>query len=95
MKDKNKTRRITSIKAVASRPVKCIAVDSPNHLFLAGRELIPTHNSAVLLNVLGRYAHLAPCPCMIVQPTLSDAMDFSKRRLSPFIRDTKAITSLF
>ena len=51
--------------------------------------------SAALLNVLGRYAHLAPCPCMIIQPTLSDAMDFSKRRLSPFIRDTKAITSLF
>ena len=51
--------------------------------------------SAVLLNVLGRYAHLAPCPCMIIQPTLSDAMDFSKRRLSPFIRDTKAITKLF
>ncbi|MBQ4494128.1 MAG: phage terminase large subunit family protein, partial [Selenomonadaceae bacterium] len=51
--------------------------------------------SAALLNVLGRYAHLAPCPCMIIQPTLSDAMDFSKRRLSPFIRDTKAITNLF
>lgn len=51
--------------------------------------------SGALLNVLGRYAHLAPCPCMIIQPTLSDAMDFSKRRLSPFIRDTKAITSLF
>lgn len=51
--------------------------------------------SSVLLNVLGRYAHLAPCPCMIIQPTLSDAMDFSKRRLSPFIRDSKAITPLF
>ncbi|MBD3878683.1 MAG: phage terminase large subunit family protein [Quinella sp. 1Q5] len=51
--------------------------------------------SSVLLNVLGRYAHLAPCPCMIIQPTLSDAMDFSKRRLSPFIRDTKVITKLF
>lgn len=51
--------------------------------------------TAALLNVLGRYAHLAPCPCMIVQPTLSDAMDFSKRRLSPFIRDTKVITNLF
>ena len=51
--------------------------------------------SQALLNVLGRHAHLAPCPCMIIQPTLSDAMDFSKRRLSPFIRDTKAITNLF
>ena len=54
-----------------------------------------TGKSAALLNVLGRYAHLAPCACMIIQPTLSDAQDFSKRRLSPFIRDTKALTSLF
>ena len=54
-----------------------------------------TGKSSVLLNVLGRYAHLAPCACMIIQPTLSDAQDFSKRRLSPFIRDTRALTPLF
>lgn len=71
-------RTITSIRRVASRPVKCIAVDSPNHLFLAGRELIPTSNSEVLLNILGRTVHLAPANCMIIQPTLSDAMDFPK-----------------
>ena len=34
--------------------------------------------SSVLLNVVGYYAHQAPCTQMIIQPTLSDAMDFLK-----------------
>lgn len=88
-------RRIVNVEKVESRPVKCIVVDSPNHLFLAGRELIPTHNSEVLLNIVGRYAALDPCSIMIIQPTLSDAEDFSKVRLAKMIKDTKALTPLF
>ena len=37
--------RIKSITPVASVPVKCISVEDSSHLFLAGRELITTHNS--------------------------------------------------
>lgn len=37
---------IKSIEPVPSRPVKCITVDSPNNLFLAGKQLIPTHNTS-------------------------------------------------
>lgn len=36
---------IKSIVQVASRPVRCIKVDREDGLFLAGRELIPTHNT--------------------------------------------------
>jgi len=43
---KAKCVRIRSITEVPSVPVKCIAVDSPTHLFLAGRTMIPTHNTA-------------------------------------------------
>ncbi len=39
------TRYITAITPVDSVPVKCITVDSPNSLFLAGKAAIPTHNS--------------------------------------------------
>ena len=88
-------RTITSIRRVASRPVKCIAVDSPSHLYLAGRELIPTHNSSVLLNIVGHTAHLNPANILIIQPTLSEAEDFSKARLAKFIRDCKVLTPLF
>lgn len=38
-------RRIVACEPVASVPVKCIAVDSPSRLYLAGRAMIPTHNS--------------------------------------------------
>jgi hypothetical protein len=37
---------INSIKPVESRPVKCISVDSPKNLYLAGKEYIVTHNTA-------------------------------------------------
>lgn len=36
---------VRSIEPVPSNPVKCIAVDSPNHLYLAGRSYVPTHNT--------------------------------------------------
>lgn len=43
-------RYIVDIKPVPSVPVKCIQVDSPNHLYLAGKSCIPTHNT--LLGVI-------------------------------------------
>lgn len=38
-------RTITAVTKVPSRPVRCISVDSPRHLYLAGTSFIPTHNS--------------------------------------------------
>jgi hypothetical protein len=34
---------------VPTRPVRCIAVDSPDHLFLAGETYIATHNTSTML----------------------------------------------
>lgn len=42
-------RRIVSVETVESRPVRCITVDSPSHLYLAGKALIPTHNSTAFV----------------------------------------------
>jgi len=36
---------ISSIERVPSVPVRCIGVDTPTHLFLAGDAMVPTHNS--------------------------------------------------
>jgi len=41
----NFTRTIRSVDLIPARDVRCITVDSPNHLFLAGEGLIPTANS--------------------------------------------------
>jgi DNA segregation ATPase FtsK/SpoIIIE-like protein len=41
-------RYITDVRPIASVPVRCIAVSSPSHLYLASRACIPTHNSVCL-----------------------------------------------
>jgi predicted phage terminase large subunit-like protein len=40
-----KYRQIVNVRKAASRPVRCIEVDSPSHLYLAGEGFIPTHNT--------------------------------------------------
>lgn len=45
---KNKRLYITSITEVESRPVRCLQVNNESHLFLAGRTLIPTHNTTTV-----------------------------------------------
>lgn len=89
------SRQIVSITPVTNRATVCIEVDSPSHLFLASRNLIPTHNSDIMNNVLGRYAHLDPCAVMMIQPTIELAQDYSKSRISPMIRDTKVLSQVF
>jgi hypothetical protein len=44
-------RYVVDVRPVPRRPVRCITVDAPDHLYLASRACIPTHNS-VSLNVL-------------------------------------------
>jgi phage terminase large subunit-like protein len=38
-------RQIIGVEPVPSVPVRCIEVNSPSHLYLAGEGMIPTHNS--------------------------------------------------
>jgi hypothetical protein len=53
-------RYITNITPVESVPVRCIEVDSPNHLFLAGETCIPTHNTYSLALLVLWYAYVNP-----------------------------------
>ena len=45
------SRYIVDVRPVASVPVRCVQVDSADHLYLAGRSMIPTHNSTLALDV--------------------------------------------
>lgn len=40
-------RTIRQIEEIPSVPVQCVEVDSPSHLYLAGRKMVPTHNSSL------------------------------------------------
>jgi replicative DNA helicase len=43
-------RFITAVRPVFPRPVRCVQVDNEDELYLAGRGMIPTHNSALALD---------------------------------------------
>jgi replicative DNA helicase len=47
---KARTRYITDVRPCASVPVRCVEVDSVDHMYLAGPTWIPTHNSALALD---------------------------------------------
>ncbi|NDU73390.1 replicative DNA helicase [Actinomadura sp. DSM 109109] len=43
-------RRIVDVRPVESVPVRCVQVDNTDHMYLAGRSCIPTHNSTLALD---------------------------------------------
>ena len=45
-------RFIVDVRRVAPVPVRCIQVDNSDHLYLAGRAMIPTHNSTIGLDIV-------------------------------------------
>jgi replicative DNA helicase len=44
-------RYIVDVRPVPSVPVRCVQVNSPDHLYLAGRSMVPTHNSTLALDL--------------------------------------------
>jgi replicative DNA helicase len=44
-------RMIVAVSKVPSVPVRCVQIDAPDSLYLAGRSMIPTHNSTLALDV--------------------------------------------
>lgn len=40
-------RTIVKIEKVPTVPTQCVMVDSPSHLYLAGKRMVPTHNSSL------------------------------------------------
>ncbi|MDF5756106.1 replicative DNA helicase [Spongiactinospora sp. TRM90649] len=42
--------RVRAVRSVASVPVRCVEVDAPGHLYLAGPSWVPTHNSTLGLD---------------------------------------------
>jgi replicative DNA helicase len=45
-----KSRYIVDVRPVESVPVRCVQVDNLDHMYLAGRSMIPTHNSTLAMD---------------------------------------------
>lgn len=44
---RNTARMIVDVRRVPTVKTKCVQVDAPHNLYLAGREMVPTHNSMI------------------------------------------------
>jgi replicative DNA helicase len=49
---RSRSRFITNVRQIDSVPVRCVQVDNGDHMYLAGRAMIPTHNSTLGLDFL-------------------------------------------
>ena len=47
----NKARAVVAVRPITSVPVRCVQVDNADHMYLAGRAMIPTHNSTLALDI--------------------------------------------
>ncbi|WP_431903073.1 replicative DNA helicase [Nonomuraea sp. bgisy101] len=45
-----RVRHIVDVRPIASVPVRCVEVDNDDHMYLAGRACVPTHNSTLGLD---------------------------------------------
>jgi replicative DNA helicase len=64
-------RYIVDVRRVPSVPVRCVQVDSPDHLYLAGRGMIPTHNSTLALDLARSAAIKHSLPTVIFSLEMS------------------------
>ncbi|TQF74612.1 replicative DNA helicase [Rhodococcus spelaei] len=46
------SRYITDVRKIECVPVRCVEVDNAEHLYLAGRSMVPTHNSTIGMDFL-------------------------------------------
>jgi replicative DNA helicase len=64
-------RLVTAVRPIPSVPVRCVEVDSPDHLYLAGRSMVPTHNSALGLDLARHAAVRAGVPTVVFSLEMS------------------------
>jgi replicative DNA helicase len=73
--------KVVAIEPVPSVPVRCISVSSPSHLFLAGRSLVPTHNTAFALGIASHAAMHGNRPTLFFSLEMSH-LEITQRLLS-------------
>lgn len=67
-----KRRYITAVTKVKTRPVRCIQVANERGMFLAGRSMIPTHNSDALLMAALQYIDIPGYAALLIRRTYAD-----------------------
>lgn len=83
-------RRIVRVELTQSVPTRCISVTSPRSLFLAGRGMIPTHNTEVQIRKsLGFLARNRGTAAIFTLPTDPMFERMSSTRILPLVKEEK------
>lgn len=82
----------TSTVEIARGPM--LAVTEPGVHVLTTMVSTQLLKTALLENIFGYFAHLDPCPILLLQPKEEAAQQFSKERISPMLRVTPALRGL-
>lgn len=91
----HRRRYIIDVRPISPIPMRCISIDHPSHLYLAGRSLIPTHNSILLDRLPMEYCWWAikefdiqpqENPIPIVWMGRYESTDFNDTTLETFLR---------
>ncbi|MFP5317954.1 MAG: replicative DNA helicase [Acidimicrobiia bacterium] len=64
-------RAVVAIRPVASVPVRCITVDSPSAVYLAGESMVPTHNTSFALGIVAHAALESRTPVLMFSLEMS------------------------
>ena len=81
-------RFVTSVRRIASVPVRCVEIDHPDHLYLATRSMIPTHNSTVGLDIARSAAIKHGMPSVIF------SLEMSRNEITMRLLSAEATVSL-
>jgi phage terminase large subunit GpA-like protein len=82
----------TGTVEVARGPM--MAVTEPGVHIITAMVSTQLLKTALLENVFGYFAHLDPCPMLLLQPKEAAAEQFSKERITPMVRATPALKGL-
>ncbi|MDE3022248.1 MAG: phage terminase large subunit family protein [Pseudomonadota bacterium] len=82
----------TSTVEIARGPM--LAVTEPGVHILTAMVCTQLLKTSLIENAVGFFAHLDPCPMLIVQPKEDAAEQFSKERITPLIKATPVLRNL-
>lgn len=82
----------TSTVEIARGPM--LAITEPGVHIVTAMVSTQLLKTALLENVFGYFAHLDPCPMLLLQPKEDAAEQFSKERITPMIRVTPILREL-
>jgi replicative DNA helicase len=67
--------QVESVRPIESVPVRCVQVDNESHVYLAGRGMVPTHNSTLGLDFL------RSCSIKNQMPSIIFSLEMSKSEI--------------